>query len=78
VVFSVNRGARAMKAFRLERGLTQAQAAVLCGIDPQLWARYERGDTEPGLKNAARIQHGTEKNVLAVWFTERGGALVEG
>lgn len=74
----MSRGARTMLAWRRARGITQAQAALLCGIDPQVWARYERGDVEPGLQNAARIERGTEGGVLAVWFTERASAQTEG
>ena len=61
-----------MVAYRQASKVTQAEAARRCGIDAQVWARYERGDQEPGLGNATRIQRGTEGAVQAVWFREPG------
>ena len=38
---------------RAKRGLTQLQAAVAVGVDPQMIARWERGDTQI---NAAHLK----------------------
>jgi len=65
-----NRGAEAMRLFREAEKITQAQAAQRCGIDQQVWARYERGEAQPGLDNAHKIERGTDEHVRAEWFLE--------
>lgn len=35
------------KSIRLRLGLTQAEAAHLVGVDPNTWARWERGERRP-------------------------------
>jgi DNA-binding transcriptional regulator YiaG len=37
-----------LKSSRLRLNLTQAEAAKLCGVDPNTWARWERGERQPG------------------------------
>ncbi|EGA2180973.1 helix-turn-helix transcriptional regulator [Salmonella enterica] len=33
---------------RLKLNLTQAQAAMICGISREMWGKYERGQAMPG------------------------------
>jgi transcriptional regulator with XRE-family HTH domain len=36
-----------LKSIRLRLRLTQAEAARLVGVDPNTWARWERGERRP-------------------------------
>lgn len=69
-MFSTNRGALAMAAYRKEHKLTQAQAALLVGIDQMIWSRYERAESTPGLENANKIEVGTKGQIQQEWFLE--------
>lgn len=40
---------KALKRIRKQKGLTQAELAEICGIDPKLLSRYERGERTPKL-----------------------------
>jgi len=40
---------------RCSRGLTQAEAAKLAGINPAQWANFEQGQRIPGSNNLRRI-----------------------
>lgn len=37
-----------LKSERLKLGLSQAQAADLCGVSREIWGKYERGNAVPG------------------------------
>jgi transcriptional regulator with XRE-family HTH domain len=36
-----------LKALRKTKGITQVRAARFCGVTPNTWARWERGEIEP-------------------------------
>jgi len=39
-----------MKRIRIERGLSQLDAALEAGVDPAQWGRYERSIKGPGIE----------------------------
>lgn len=44
-----------MKHIRIDRGLTQAEAARLVGVNQSAWSKWEQGVTEPTAENMQRI-----------------------
>lgn len=44
-----------IKKLRKKRGLTQAKTASYIGISKSFYAQVERGDRNPGTKNALKI-----------------------
>jgi transcriptional regulator with XRE-family HTH domain len=44
-----------MRQLRKEKGLSQAQAAVMAGMDPATWNRLEQGKGNPNLRTLERV-----------------------
>jgi transcriptional regulator with XRE-family HTH domain len=52
--------AAAVRARRLERGLTQEDAAHLCGVRISAFGRLERGETDPVWSTVVRVAAGLD------------------
>lgn len=46
------------RSLRKEKGLTQSQAAELCGTNPQSWSQWERGRCRPDVQSLRNIGNG--------------------
>ncbi len=55
---------QALKEIRIEKGLTQQQAAVITGIDQNRWSTYETGKRSPNLDTIIQIALGLKFNPL--------------
>jgi transcriptional regulator with XRE-family HTH domain len=64
--------ARQLIAFRIERGLSQAELARRCGVSQPAIARLERGEHEPRLATLRRVAHALDAD-LVLDFAFRAG-----
>lgn len=58
-----------IRTLRGERGLTLRELGALCGIDPDMLARYERGETNPRAAAVEKIAAALDVPIVAI----RGG-----
>lgn len=65
------RGARLLRAWRTEKGISQSKASALIDVDMVQLSKYERGVARPGLDRAVRIQEITKGLVpVDAWAAE--------
>lgn len=55
-----------IRALRLARGLTLRELGALCGIDPDILARYERGETNPRAAAVGKIAAALGVPIVAI------------
>ncbi len=66
-----------MRQLRNEKGLSQAQAAVMAGMDPATWNRLEQGKGNPNLKTLERVADTLGVEVAELLGKARGRSSLE-
>jgi transcriptional regulator with XRE-family HTH domain len=65
-------GPELLALWREGLGLNQSKACAVVGLDPATYNAFEKGRRSPGMKRAARIEHGTGGAVpIAAWAPKR-------
>lgn len=64
---TLTKGAVAMRAARMSRGLKQPPAARAAGVDQVQWSKWERGRGKPNVTNALKIQAAFPEVAIELW-----------
>ncbi len=56
-----------MKAARVQRGITQPQAARMADVDQVQWSKWERGRGKPNVTNSLKIEAAFPEVAIELW-----------